>query len=338
MQFTFWDAYLPITANVFRCIFKPFNLIEKNVCLIFLPVSSRSVHGKSDAEYEAEQRLEATREQLEDRIADIDAICDELVEEEPCFGEMYEDTLKHIYVLEEHKLLFCYIPKVGCSNWKRVLMKLEDNTKNLEDITSKEAHANNGLTMLGEIPAEKRDDIIDNYRKFMFVRHPLSRIVSAYKNKFKDMAVFREAPIIIRRYGMKIIRKYRKDATQEEKETGEGVTWEEWLQYIADPEMLEGFDRHWKEMYKLCSPCAINYDYIGKLENINDEADYIMDALGISQFASYPGKANSHPTGTTLEKTLKEFDVATDYQLQRISEIFGLDFCLFGYDRPDILP
>lgn len=276
---------------------------------------------------------------MADRIEDMDSMCDKLIEQDQCFNDLYEDSLKHIYVIKKYKLMFCYIPKVGCSNWKRIMMILENNLLKIDDIDSREAHARNNLTMLEDIPEEDRHWYIENYKKFMFVRHPLSRIVSAYKNKFKDLSVFRVAPIIIRRYGMRIMKKYRKDATPAELRTGENITWNEWLDYIADPTSVGRFDRHWKEMYKLCSPCAVNYDYIGKLENVNDEADHIMTKLGVSHIAMYPGKANSHPTNTTLDKTIATFkSTASDYHLKRISDVFGLDFCLFGYDKPDILP
>ena len=216
-------------------------------------------------------------------------------------------------------------------------MILEDHARTIKDIDSREAHARNNLKVLRLYTGKQREWRLKKYRKFMFVRHPLSRIVSAYKNKYQDLSVFRVAPPILKRYATRIMKKYRKNPTPQELQTGENITWSEWLQYIADPTEQNKFDRHWKEMYKLCSPCAIDYDYIGKLENMKEEADFIMDKLGISRIVRYPGKENSHPTNTTKGGNEQMFQNATPYQLKRISEIYSPDFELFGYPKPDML-
>ena len=89
---------------------------------------------------------------------------------------LFKDTYKHIYVIEEQKLLFCYIPKVGCSNWKRVLMVLDGKRDVADDITSREAHAHNGITRFGMISKTNQEYRLRNYRKVMFVRDPLARV------------------------------------------------------------------------------------------------------------------------------------------------------------------
>lgn len=61
------------------------------------------------------------------------------------FGKIRNASqLNHILVDHTHKLLYCYVPKVACTNWKRVMMVLtgQSNVSNLMDIPANVAHTN----------------------------------------------------------------------------------------------------------------------------------------------------------------------------------------------------
>ena len=83
-------------------------------------------------------------------------------------------------VLEKYKLVYCTVPKVACTVWKQILANLEGF-----NITSGVHKQTLGkLKLLSNYPNEDRIKILKTYRKFMFVREPFERLLSAHKDCF----------------------------------------------------------------------------------------------------------------------------------------------------------
>lgn len=135
---------------------------------------------------------------------------------------MNENELR-LVVDEKHKILYCELPKVGCTNWKRTMLQVRkykyatifacygwepwndgDNSHlyfnflcklilpdkygsmKVEDIKSPHGKkGDGGYKYLSEWPPEEQIEIIKSYYKFMFVRHPLERLLSAYRDKVR---------------------------------------------------------------------------------------------------------------------------------------------------------
>ena len=87
---------------------------------------------------------------------------------------------------ENNKVLYCELPKVGCTNWKRTMLQLiQPKTFGklaFDDIKGPHGHyGEEGYKYITEWPAEERLKMVDKFYKFIFVRHPLERILSAYR-------------------------------------------------------------------------------------------------------------------------------------------------------------
>lgn len=96
--------------------------------------------------------------------------------------------LDHILIDHHHKLLYCYVPKIACTNWKRVLMVLtgRSNASNLVDISATLAHDVNSTLSLPELSENDAQHCLNSYINFLMVRHPFERLLSAYRNKFEN--------------------------------------------------------------------------------------------------------------------------------------------------------
>ncbi|CAL4116921.1 unnamed protein product, partial [Meganyctiphanes norvegica] len=186
--------------------------------------------------------------------------------------------LAHMHFDHARKLVYCFVPKVACTSWKRVWLKLTNivpQNKTLLDIDRYFVH-----TSLPNLASQKSKlpEILETYRKFMFVRHPFDRVLSAYKDKFENEDK-KSSYNFHKEIGKKIEAKYRKPSTD-----GKNVTFEDFMHYISEPEgnSFEQLNEHWRSLHQLCNPCSINYDFIGKYENIHEDAPYVLDWIGAS--------------------------------------------------------
>ncbi len=187
--------------------------------------------------------------------------------------------LQHILVNDEHRFLYCYVPKVACSNWKRVLKVLSGTLANV-DVKVKMDHRAD-LVFLSDFPPEEIRHRLRHYFKFMFVREPMARLLSAYRNKFGEIEAYQ------RKYGAEIIRRYRKGYAKDKKIAGNDVTFTEFVRYLLD-EDPERMNEHWMPIYNLCQPCAIGYDFIGSYERLESDATYVLERVGAPQHVRFP--------------------------------------------------
>ena len=91
------------------------------------------------------------------------------------------------FVSDQRKYMYCFIPKAACSSWKLTLLRLTG--KNISFITNVHngAHTDKVLKRAVHYNATERESHLKKYFKFMFVREPLERLVSAYLDKcFRD--------------------------------------------------------------------------------------------------------------------------------------------------------
>lgn len=183
--------------------------------------------------------------------------------------------VSHIYVEDRHKLLYCQVPKAGCSNWKRTLMVLAGQASNAQTINHDTVHYANHLKRLDSFDRQGIMHRLDTYTKVIFVREPLERLVSAYRDKFESPNSYYHSL-----FGKPIISKYRVNASKAALNTGSGVTFQEFTQYLLDIHRPVGIDIHWEPANQLCNPCLLNYNFIGKFENMEEESTFLLRWTG----------------------------------------------------------
>ena len=232
---------------------------------------------------------------------------------------------KHILVNDEHKFLYCSVPKVACSNWKRVMMVLDGEATDSNAIR-KVNHMS--FTFLGDFPPLAAKRKLQEYYKFMFVREPLVRLLSAYKDKFllNNTSFFKS-------HGRKIVKKVRKNAAANPK--GDDVSLKEFLQYVAESR-VEDMNEHWMPFYELCQPCAVSYDFVGSFENLESDANQVLKELNVNEQVSFPKQQRYYKSGGKGYVTSKKFSDVSPDTLKKALRKYDLDYKLFSYQIPNI--
>lgn len=233
--------------------------------------------------------------------------------------------LKHIIVSEKYKFLYCYIPKVACSNWKRVVMVLEGISDNF---VKDHPH---GMKYLSEYSSKEIDYKLQNYFKFTIVRNPLERLLSAYRNKFG------EVEDIMKTYGAKIKKKYSKSNTKQEdypgKIPGDDVSFEEFIRFLLDHDTNENMNEHWAPMNILCQPCAVKYDYIGSYDNLYEDSEEILRHIDAPENLHFPARQSFY-SPASLSTTAYYYSLVNNTYLQHLYARYSNDFTLFSYPIP----
>lgn len=230
----------------------------------------------------------------------------------------------------------CCVLQVACTNWKRVLMVLSGGTAasfggpDLSLIPADVAHKPSTLDRLSDYPAARAADMLNTYTKFLFVRHPFERLLSAYRNKLEqrhDSSRYFQS-----RFGRRIVKRYRANATERSLRHGDDVTFAEFAAFVADTRDTV-FNEHWAPIDRLCRPCAVNYDFIGKHESLFRDSDYLLrHVVGVAD-VKFPKGPDSN-TSTQLVKYFTSLDHDT---IVRLYGLFELDFKLFNYNLQNIL-
>ncbi|XP_063804734.1 carbohydrate sulfotransferase 8-like [Pseudophryne corroboree] len=229
---------------------------------------------------------------------------------------------KQLYVEEHHKLIYCEVPKVGCSNWKRILFLLNINLNvDAEYIDHEAVHENALFKRLIDYPPDQQSILLETYTKVLFTRDPLQRLVSAYRDKFLHYGGYY--------YGTQIANVIKSQYRKNNK-SSESVSFQEFVNFIIDRN-AEKLDTHWRPMHYLCDPCNVNYSILGKFETLKVDSDYVLKVVGAPPFLKYPDIKKYNESRTDSKISAKYFAQLPGSLLQKLLKIYKLDFTLFGY-------
>ncbi len=267
------------------------------------------------------------------------------------FDQIPSKALDHLIVDDHHGVIYCFVPKVACTNWKRIMIVLSQNLKAPDgapyldplDIPYKIVHNstvhktfNKLWRRFGRYSRPLMHHKLKNYTKFLFVRDPYVWLISAFLNKF---ALPNDD--FYRQFGSTMLHRYANiskppDSAQEAFAAGIRLSFTHFIMYLLDPQTEEEnpFNEHWQQMYRLCHPCQIEYDFVGKLETLDEDTEHLLKILGLDKYIHFPP---GYENRTAVDWEREWFENIPAADRIKLYSLYEADFRLFEYDKPETL-
>lgn len=233
--------------------------------------------------------------------------------------------------------MVCSIQKVGSNSWNKFLRLIAEHYT--EDKHSSQESAREASEMSAEdLPVPVSLDCwpkcAQNHTKIIVVRHPLERLLSAYRYLHEEMNGKPDLQISLLIIQLVLIISGSNSIRQ--------MTWPEftdsilsWTRTSADfNDTISGYGYHWQPYWHSCSVCvpALTPSFILKMETLKRDVRNYLAAIGLERFAEqFPHKVKNQegPTGS-VAKTF--YSQLTKEKIVQLYELYRLDHELFGYD------
>ncbi|KAK4327692.1 hypothetical protein Pmani_001843 [Petrolisthes manimaculis] len=258
---------------------------------------------------------------------------------------------EHVLFFPQGNFSWCLVPKVASSSMSEALINMEglkqpEDKRILQSILRKTRSKG----------PERENQTMGAPVKFLFVRHPFRRIVSAYRDKLEDSYKHEDGLYFYKTFGRNIVQKFgwrgrplkndvakgRKNdvgkgeiialealATAEEEKREPKFT--EFVDYLINTS-LDDFDEHWKPITLLCQVCSISYDYILKYENFKEEVDFLVESLQKERRFPMDFKIGwQNRQGTNDGMAAKYLSLIEEDKLQQLYKKYYHDFVYFDY-------
>ena len=213
-----------------------------------------------------------------------------------------------------HNYMYVEVPKVGCSTIKATLQKFEWGRPDYIWHSFDDVHQRELSPLLTPRAVLDFTERLNSgcWFQFCFVREPFSRLLSVYLDKMCTPSSHRESFQNFRR------------------ENGltplSDITFEDFVFTISAQNYAE-MDNHWVPQHVLLCYERMQYDFVGRLENFEEDFKSVLSRIGAD--AAYMTDLAPHRTDSR-----SKLDAYYSSELEEIvAAKYSEDFELFGYSK-----
>lgn len=166
----------------------------------------------------------------------------------------------------------------------------------------------------------------NNYFKFMFVRNPLERLVSAYRNKIEPPLSFSNQNKFPEFLKVDILNHYRQEDLLEWRRGHKlsvsplpqiAVTFQEFIRSVIDESDSMKINEHFRPAIDICHPCLARFNFYGNFRNISSDVKQLIQKFETEPrfYRDMSLHDASNQTHTKLERYYGLLTVRDKFQL-----------------------
>lgn len=245
-----------------------------------------------------------------------------------------------VIVSERFRLIFCPIPKAASSNWKFLIRKF-DGVSRYDHLQSAHNPNSSGLRYLSDYSPADADRLLNDptYFKFTFVRDPYARLLSCYMDKFRSLQprylASEYRTFLAAAFGWPYARIHANAGIFQPHSTSapDQIVRPSFRTFVhaivsQSPDQMNA---HWRPQSLLCGFDFIRYDFIGRMESLHRDANYVLSRIGRSN-ESFPTQSDLGFPSSGASPALAHQLYSTDLMLL-VRIIYAADFHALGYNQ-----
>ena len=229
----------------------------------------------------------------------------------------------HTHISLVNRYVYVEVPKAGCGTMKATLGGMEaarmgpGMASRVQEFPHDRMRATPFVKPF-QLPPDALEDVLTSsaFRRFTVVRHPASRVLSAYLEKIQQ-GLKQRADIVVA----------VRESTGREV-AAQDITLGEFLDVVATQPSREQ-DPHWRRQADHIGLGIVDYDAVVHLEEL--DATWSV----IAELTSTPGLQEQYFCRNSTGASSKVADYFTPELLSSVASIYARDFAELGYPQPE---
>ena len=294
--------------------------------------------------------------------------CKEVYGDQPKPVNLQYPFENRVFLTNQEKMAYCAVAKAYSSNIKRVMMVLSRPNRNMEKLKRDMSpitkivypHQLNfwtNSTVLKDLSKSGQTQVLKDYYKFVIVRDPILKAISAYRDKFfsqtddKFHKFFRQATgramcLAMDKYRQREdANKFLKSGTVDCNIQPNYMDLQAFLAWtFLVPDQFKPHDRdnlnpHWAPSIPICRICGptVNYDFIGHFEKGLRDVYAIFDRA--NWHFPFPNVSDTSITEEETVRFRREVDLLPEGLMVELNRAVAVERYILGYtnEKPQII-